>query len=968
MNPLLSYGIQVIIVSGLLYSYYHVVLRNKKFHRYNRFYLLAAAGLSVLIPLLNIPVYFSEAETESSVVYNTLRVFATTETDEGVTVYAGVPNKTSWFTTAHIFQLVYITIAIVVLLRVIFSLMKIRRIIRQHPVEKIENISFLNTDEPGTPFSFFRWLFWNRKIELNSEKGEQIFRHELFHIEQKHSLDILFFEFLTVAGWFNPFFHLMKRETKAIHEFLADQFAVNENNRWDYAELLLMQVLNTNQKLVHPFFHNQIKRRIAMITSPQKTSHQYLRKLMVLPVTAIAVMLFAFSYKSNHSSIANTETASKKLILIDIGHGGSDPGAMGIDGTKEKDIALSIAHHIKELNKNLGFNIEFTREGDMLPDLKARIKAGEDQPSLFLSLHINSSPDNNRNGIEVYIPNNGHPFSRESQQLGTALLNQLQTVYTVENKLLQRSKSVWVLENSNCPAALLEVGYISNNNDLRFFAKSENQELVAEKILSAISTYLNQDIDKRNSINTIADTTGKPELITKKEVQQLSSGTIILSDSIIYKSDGQRKADPAFKPILIVNGKRIFESNLKDKVIVADKVISYSEGDKEAIKVYGTVARNGVLVFFNAKIIDAEIKEVKPEADKIFDKVEIEASYPGGMDAWRKYLERNLNADVPLLGKAPAGVYTVIIQFIVNLDGTVSDARALTHHGYGMEAEAIRAIERGGNWLPAIQNGRQVKSYRKQPITFMVDKGPKKEGKVATGEGLVLNEVVVVGYSENLSHGVKTAKNEITLYNTTQVKNGNSGYVLKLAADELYIGIDNIFRFDLSGININELIAEITPNGRVEIKKNEIIINVSSISESHLLSLYITEGNKKTLLKTIQFKVRLIPLSEIDKSNSKGTAILTSTPEISVSKLKTITACEALGLPAGTEVISYKFTIDKDNGNIVEIPNSGITFNPATKNELQTATAGKLMTFDLIRIRVDGKEKRVVSRVYLVVN
>jgi beta-lactamase regulating signal transducer with metallopeptidase domain len=77
----------------------------------------------------------------------------------------------------------------------------------------------------------------------------------------------------------------MKRETKAIHEFLADQFAVTENNRWDYAELLLMQVLNTNQRLVHPFFHNQIKRRIAMITSPQKTSHQYLRKLMVLPVT-----------------------------------------------------------------------------------------------------------------------------------------------------------------------------------------------------------------------------------------------------------------------------------------------------------------------------------------------------------------------------------------------------------------------------------------------------------------------------------------------------------------------------------------------------------------------------------------------------------------------------------------------------------------------------------------------------------
>ena len=67
-------------------------------------------------------------------------------------------------------------------------------------------------------------------------------------------------------------------------------------------------------------------------------------------------------------------------------------------------------------------------------------------------------------------------------------------------------------------------------------------------------------------------------------------------------------------------------------------------------------------------------------------------------------------------------------------------------------------------------------------------------------------------------------------------------------------------------------------------------------------------------------------------------------------------------------MISYKFTIDKDNGDIVEIPNSGITFNPATKNELQTATVGKLITFDSIKIRIDGKEKRAASKAYLVVN
>lgn len=968
MTPLLNYVIQVIIVSGLLYGYYHWVLRNKKFHHYNRYYLLGAALLSILIPLINIPVYFTEEQASSSFVYSTLTVFSGSSEEEAVTLYATIPEKTNWFTWNHILPLIYISVAAIVFLRIVFSILKIRRIIRRHTVEKIDQIRFLNTDEPGTPYSFFRWLFWNRKIELNSAKGEQIFRHELFHIEQKHSLDILFFELLTVAGWFNPFFHLMKKETRAIHEFLADQFAVTENNRWDYAELLLMQVLNTDQRLVHPFFHNQIKRRIAMITSPQKTSHQYLRKLMVLPVTALAVMLFAFSYKNSHNPIEAATNTNKKLILIDIGHGGSDPGAMGPDGTKEKDLVLSFAKHLKELNKKTGFNIEFTRESDELPALTSRTKAGEEQPALFLSLHINSSPDNSKTGIEVYVPNAGHPFIRESQQLGSVLLNQLQSFYKIENKLLQRSKSVWVLENSNCPAALVEVGYISNKDDLRFFTRAENQKLVAEKILSAISAFLNHDIDKNNSSNNTPDTTIKP---TRKitTVDKM----VIVSDSIIFKSTPSKgPKDNLPEAIVFLNGKQISKNEYAKKTIICDSFEYYGPDDKKAIKLYGPEAKAGVMIIHNGKFTtDTEIviKEAdKPEADKIFSKVEIEAAYPGGMDAWRKYLERNLNAEVPIFSKAPAGVYTVIIQFIVNLDGSVSDTKALTQHGYGMEREAIRAIVNGGKWLPAIQNGRQVNSYKKQPITFVVDNGPKKEGTVADGPGKVLNEVVVIGYSENLSHRAKTSDKEIILYNTTQVKNSKTNYVLKLAADELYIGIDNKFRFDASGINVNELVAEITPNGRVEINKDEIIINVNSISERHLLSLYIKEGNKKTLLKTIQLKVRLIPLSEIDKSNGTGTAILTSTPQISVSRLKTITVCEALGLPAGTEVISYHFTIDKDNGDIVEIPNTGVTFNPATIRELQAATAGKMMTFDLIRIRVDGIEKRVASRVYLVVN
>jgi protein TonB len=116
------------------------------------------------------------------------------------------------------------------------------------------------------------------------------------------------------------------------------------------------------------------------------------------------------------------------------------------------------------------------------------------------------------------------------------------------------------------------------------------------------------------------------------------------------------------------------------------------------------------------------IVQQKEEEDpnKVFEKVEIEASFKGGEGAWRKYLERNLNANTPVDNNAPEGTYTVWVQFIVDKDGAISDVKALSNHGYGMEEEAVKVIKKGPAWVPAVQNGRQVKAYRKQPITFVV--------------------------------------------------------------------------------------------------------------------------------------------------------------------------------------------------------------------------------------------------------
>jgi len=111
-------------------------------------------------------------------------------------------------------------------------------------------------------------------------------------------------------------------------------------------------------------------------------------------------------------------------------------------------------------------------------------------------------------------------------------------------------------------------------------------------------------------------------------------------------------------------------------------------------------------------------KPVEKEPEIWTGPVEIETSFNGN---WIRFLERNLNPDVPVSNGAPAGKYTVLIQFVIDQEGKVSEIKPLTSIGYGMEQEAIRVLQKANKWNPAIQNGRQVKTYRRQPITFLIN-------------------------------------------------------------------------------------------------------------------------------------------------------------------------------------------------------------------------------------------------------
>ena len=135
--------------------------------------------------------------------------------------------------------------------------------------------------------------------------------------------------------------------------------------------------------------------------------------------------------------------------------------------------------------------------------------------------------------------------------------------------------------------------------------------------------------------------------------------------------------------------------------------------NQEGIKDEGIVAPSD-----NGKGVVEQPKKVEEDWDKTFTKVEIESDYPGGQGAWLRYLQKNLQYPQDAIDNEIQG--TVTVQFIVDKEGAVSDVEAISGPNE-LRNEAIRVIKKSGKWEPAVQNGRKVKSYKKQPITFRLE-------------------------------------------------------------------------------------------------------------------------------------------------------------------------------------------------------------------------------------------------------
>ncbi|WP_407481398.1 M56 family metallopeptidase [Elizabethkingia meningoseptica] len=515
MEALLYLG-KMLVCSTIMWAYYLLFLKDKTFHHYNRFYLLATIAMSIFLPLLKVEYFTIETDNRLFLLLQSFNVQEEANTGHSV----------NW---KSILIYTLLCASAILVIRLLIGIFKILRMKHLYKGKEWEGIRFYLTDLHDAPFSFFKNLFWKSSIEIESDLGKQILKHEMVHIEQKHSWDKLFVEFVQAIFWFNPIFYWIKKELFLIHEYLADKKAVKQNDTKAFAQMLLASNFSgTHLPATSPFLSSNLKKRLQMITKPHYTKFSYARRVMALPV----LFGISFSYLVNAK---NKEIAKTNHEI-----------AVAINALKQDTIG-------KSNNSNIRVQI---RENNNNGSLLSKIE----NASVNSIFKINGAAATKTEFLEFYHqnPNAKYAYNHSgTTRTGTTIFDaydinaknipaDVKKRFEESDKRFAESEKRFNKNNKNFKTS--ERNYIINGSSVRY------EDLSAEE---------KKDVD-----NAMAEAQKARDYLKSPEYKKM------MADAIVQAEEGRKAAEKA----------KAYLNSAEYKKMIADARIQAEEGRKAAEK------------------------------------------------------------------------------------------------------------------------------------------------------------------------------------------------------------------------------------------------------------------------------------------------------------------------------------------------------------------------------------------------
>jgi N-acetylmuramoyl-L-alanine amidase/beta-lactamase regulating signal transducer with metallopeptidase domain len=285
-----------------------LVLEKEKMHKFNRFYLLFSLVISLTIPFLNFEII------------KIIPVIENVEIPQTVSIPTSIPNTATVIELQetidykpYIVWSLYGLITLVLFFRFIKNCLKLILKSKSNPTVKFQNANLVLVEEKIIPHTFWNSIYINSDDYKNRNIENELYTHELVHVTQKHSIDVLFIETLKTIFWFNPLFYFYKKAIQLNHEFLADEEVVKSCDNIRFYQNLLLQKNNINQVFLTSNLNYQItKKRLIMMTKNTSKTLATLKKTAIIPILCGMIYFFCIEIVAQEKVVNTIENKPKK--------------------------------------------------------------------------------------------------------------------------------------------------------------------------------------------------------------------------------------------------------------------------------------------------------------------------------------------------------------------------------------------------------------------------------------------------------------------------------------------------------------------------------------------------------------------------------------------------------------------------------------------------------------------------------
>ena len=306
---MIQYILECMAFQLLFLIIYDLFLKHETFFQWNRVYLIGTFVLSLLLPWIKIEAFKTTVSSEYFVYPEYLWGM---DMSEGVVV--APENSTSFDLSAT--EIIFYGGMLMAALLFAYKLFQINRLKRQGEIRYFKDFTRVVVHNSNMAFSFFRSIFLGDQVLEKEHKS--IIQHELVHIEQRHTWDLLFFELMRIIGWFNPLVYVYQNRVSELHEFIADA-KVAKTHKAEQYQLLLSQVFRTQHiSFINQFFKSSlVKKRIVMLQKSKSKRVWQLKYLLLVPLV-VGMLVYTSLEAKEKIGIEHEQTLDDASLIKEI--------------------------------------------------------------------------------------------------------------------------------------------------------------------------------------------------------------------------------------------------------------------------------------------------------------------------------------------------------------------------------------------------------------------------------------------------------------------------------------------------------------------------------------------------------------------------------------------------------------------------------------------------------------------------